>query len=265
MIEPVYILIRTSGRPIFFKNMMQSIKEQTYKNIITIVHTDNDEDDYVEGDIIIKGEKPIGPDIGGAPYNLYCNTLLKSIPDDSEGWYHFMDDDDMYAGPDVIEKIVKASKKDLVNVAKSDRGGGNIWPKYWKNQKSFQTQCFFLHTDYKDKAVWWSKRAGDHYYSKQLTDTMSINWIDKLVIARAQEGKGCGLRADFGENQHTIHQKSNLKMVPVYYFKNVKGPVGARGNIGDIKVIDSKLANKLIQKKMAKFVNPEEYKKIIGG
>ena len=52
MNDPVYILIRTANRPIFFRNMMESIKRQTYKNIVTIVHSDNPNDLYVEGDIL---------------------------------------------------------------------------------------------------------------------------------------------------------------------------------------------------------------------
>ena len=110
-ILPVYILIRTSKRPVFFSQMMETIKNQTYPNIITIVHTDDPADTYVSGDIIIRGERLKKSPQMTAPYNLYNNTLLRSIPD-GEGWYHFIDDDDLYAAPDVIEKLVKYSRRE---------------------------------------------------------------------------------------------------------------------------------------------------------
>ena len=112
---PVYILIRTSGRPKFFKKMYESIQQQTYKNIITVVHVDNDFDKYAKGDYIIRGE-PI-KNAGRGYYNLYNNTLLEKIPVDKHGpgYYHFIDDDDMYSAPDVIEKLVKLAKKDFIS------------------------------------------------------------------------------------------------------------------------------------------------------
>src|SRR5690606_14820581 len=77
---PVYLLIRTSERPSKFRVMMQSVRNQTYPNIITIVHSDNEKDEYVEGDIIIRGEK-LTVENGSGFYNLYCNALLDAIPD----------------------------------------------------------------------------------------------------------------------------------------------------------------------------------------
>ena len=196
MILPVYILIRTSNRPVFFKNMMQSIKEQTYPNIITIVHTDDINDNYVEGDIILRSERNI--ETGRGFYNLYCNKLLDAISD-IPGWYHFIDDDDMYASNNVIERLIEKSKINYMNVARVDRGNGFIWPKYWKEQNSFQGECIFLHTIHKDKARWISKKKADHNYTRKLAQILKINWIDDLIITKAQEGKGRGKRLDRGE------------------------------------------------------------------
>lgn len=193
--KPVYILIRTSNRPEFFKTMYDSIKNQTYKNIVIIVHSDDPRDDYVKGDIIIRGQA-FYSGFGNGTYNLYNNRLLRAIKKNAVGWYHFIDDDDMYAGPDVIEKLVENSKEDHINVARVERWNGTIWPKHWESQKSFQTECFFLHTDHRLKAKWWGNKGGDHHYSKQLTKVLPINWIDKLKICKAQEGKGHGKRKD---------------------------------------------------------------------
>ena len=163
----------------------------------------------------------------------------------------------MYYDPESIWKLVDASKKDAVNVARSDRGNGNIWPLHWRSQKSFQTQCFFLHTDHKKKASWWGKRAGDHHYSKQLTENMPINWIDDLIVARAQEGKGRGDRYDLGAAPRDI---LNNIMVPVYFLRDVKNPAKARGQKNDIKMICSKMAGKLQLKNFVKIIDMSDYK-----
>lgn len=252
--EPVYILIRTSARPKFFKNMMDSIKEQTYPNIVTIVHTDDDKDMYIEGDIILRSQRDITK--GRGHYNLYCNKLLEAIPD-GPGWYHFIDDDDMYAGPDVIERLVKHSKQDHINVARVQRWNNTVWPKSWGNQKSYQTECFFLHTDHKKKARWWDRTGGDHNYSKQLTAVLPINWIDNLLICKAQDGKGRGLRFDLGETSEkqeymekvkisTVGPRlQNEKWVKVKYKKRVSGRASQRGRVGQERVIPYRYAQRL--------------------
>lgn len=215
MTDPVYILIRTSGRPRYFARMMETIKKQTYKNIVTIVHSDDPRDEYVTGDIIIKGTA-YGPAFGNAPYNLYNNRLLKAIPD-GPGWYHFIDDDDMYESDNVIEKFVNASKKDHINVARVIRWNETIWPKKWGEQKSYQTECFLLHTDHKAKAQWWAHLGGDHDYSRKLTKVLPINWIDNLIVCRAQEGKGHGKKLDEGgyHAQYNCHPDKKIPVIGI--------------------------------------------------
>jgi len=251
--DPVYILIRTSGRPNFFKRMMESIKAQTYKNIITIVHTDDPRDEYVTGDIIIKGHA-YSKDYGTGPYNLYMNRLLKAIPD-GPGWYHFIDDDDEYASPDVIERLVENSKRDHVNVGHVQRWNGVIFPRAWGTQKSFQTEIFFLHTDHKNKARWWANTGGDHYYSKQLTKVLPTNWIDDLLICKAQEGKGHGRRLDAGGK--LIKSKITQKRVPVLgMVSNRNGNPKARVIQGQFKMMNSEIAEKLEREGKVKITYP---------
>jgi hypothetical protein len=175
---------------------MESIKNQTYKNIITIVHSDDPRDDYVEADIIVRG--PVfDKSFGNGSYNLYNNRLLKVIPE-IPGWYHFIDDDDEYFDKFSIEKFVNNSKPECINVCKVIRWNNQIFPKDWLKQRSYQTECFLLHTQHKLKAQWWGNLGGDHDYSKKLTRILPINWIEDLIICKAQEGKGRGQRLDAG-------------------------------------------------------------------
>ena len=253
---PVFILIRTSARPEFFKNMMKSIKEQTYKNIVTIVHTDEHNDDYVEGDIIIRSER--NPAEGPGFYNLYCNKLLKAIPD-VEGWYHFIDDDDMYAAPDVIERLVNASNRGCINIGRVQRWNETVWPKRWGNQESYQTECFFLHTDHKNLATWHNKKGGDHNYSKKITRILKKNWIEDLLIAMAQKGKGRGKRNDLHDPLPSKIKKVDAvivsrvgarqmgPMVQVKYIKRVSGGSKKRGAAGEKKLIPLRYAKRLFR------------------
>lgn len=256
MTLPVYILIRTSGRPRFFARMMESIKNQTYENIITIVHTDDPRDEYVTGDIIIRG-CAFGPEYGDGAYNLYNNRLLKHIPN-GNGWYHFLDDDDEYASPDAISSIVEKSKRDHINVARVKRiMGGNrhcIFPDKWGSQKSYQTECFFLHTDHKGKAKWWGNKGGDHYYSKQLTRILPINWIDNLIICQAQEAKGHGLKKDTGGKLIKYAPSwPGDKMIPVVGLTRVnRGPRNEWIRCGEVKHMKYEAAARLEKEKKVK-------------
>jgi len=253
-IDPVYILIRTSSRPRFFAQCMASIESQTYPNIKTIVHSDDPRDDYVNGDIIIRSKR--NPHLGRGHYNLYCNKLLEAIPA-GDGWYHFIDDDDMYYANDVIEKLVEKSKRNFINVARVQRWNKVIFPKEWGKQRGYQTECFFLHADHRGKARWWSKRGGDHNYSKQLTQKLKINWIDGIIICKAQMAKGRGLRYDLDQQvefkEYTSlnrisaadsrHEKRIL--VRVLFNERVFGRSVMRGLPGQVKKIPLRYAVKL--------------------
>lgn len=227
MIDPVYILIRTSGRPVFFERMMETIKNQTYKNIVTIVHTDDPRDKYVTGDIIVKG-CAYGSNYGDGTYNLYFNRLLEAVPK-TPGHIHFIDDDDEYTAPDSIEKFVSRSEKNMVNVCRVERWDGKIFPKLWKRQESFQTECFLIHTDHKDKARWWGHKNGDHNYSRKLTRQIPINWIDNLTVCKLQECKGHGKRLDKNSvmTDHKLAFKPDEK-VPVIGIRQIKDPLNAK-------------------------------------
>lgn len=249
-VPPVYILIRTSGRPKYFKTMMESVKSQTYKNIITIVHTDDPRDTYIEGDIIVKGNR-FSPLEGKAPYNLYNNRLLDSIPEEP-GYYCFLDDDDMYTEPRAIEKFVSQCEEDKINVCRVIRWNKTIYPKKWKECNTFQTECFMLHTKHKNSARWWANEGGDHYYTGQLTrrdeNPLEINWIDDLIVCEAQTGKGHGKRIDIdGKGERRLGKTDKIA---VYFLRDVMSPFPARGKKGETKIIQGNYAEYLEKKNL---------------
>jgi len=257
---PFYILIRTSKRPKFFAEMMASIKAQTYPNIITIVHTDDPNDTYAIGDIIIKGKLLHKTKEQTAPYNLYNNRLLQAIPE-GPGYYHFIDDDDKYMSPNVIEKTVAKCDENKINVVRVKRWGSSIWPKTWGSQTSYQTECFILHTKHKNLAKWWDKKGGDHNYSKQITRKLAINWIDGIIICKAQEGKGHGNRFDLGESKNSVSNTANgieppdRTLVNILFRVCIRFPQECKGREGEVKQIPLWRA-KLLEAQQRIIINP---------
>jgi glycosyltransferase involved in cell wall biosynthesis len=245
--EPVYILLRTSGRPKYFEKCYESIKNLTYKNIILIVHSDDPRDTYVKGDYIIKGEC-FTPWHGSAPYNLYNNRLLKALP--GPGWVHFMDDDDIYAQPDVFERLTENADKRKLQVGRVERWPDRqnpevrtVFPRGWGTQKSFQTECFIVWSDIAKKAKWWSDKGGDHYYSKQLTRVTRINWVDDVIIASAIECKGHGRRLD--EGREVADVESPFKPHDKVYFKvAAKNPKYQQGKLIEVPYAEAEILEK---------------------
>jgi hypothetical protein len=192
---PLYVLTRTSGRPEFFKRCRESVLALNYPDVVHIVHVDDPRcESYVEGDIIIRGEAH-GQYMGTAPYNLYNNRLVKAIPGD--GWVHFLDDDDQYCEPEVFDWLTGQLPPEKIHVCKARRWEGTVWPKNWKNQRSFQTECFVTRTAVAKRATWWGNKGGDHNYTRQLTRLFNCDWHD-IIVTEAQEGKGHGRLIDAG-------------------------------------------------------------------
>jgi len=197
MDQTLYILTRTSRRPVFFAAMRESLKRLTWPGgIVHIVHTDDPRDTYVEGDIIIRGESlaDIPVKRRGGQYNLYNNRLLDVIPGD--GWVHFMDDDDEYAAPDVFERLLADADPERVIVGHVKRGGGRLIPQDWGTQKSFQTEIPVMRVEVARSSRWPATKGGDHIYNAPIVEQYGCQWVDDVLIATSREGKGNGLRND---------------------------------------------------------------------
>lgn len=225
MSETLYILTRTSGRPEFFKRCKESVDALEWPGPkVHIVHTDDPRDlAHVEGDIIIKGEC-LTPAHGRGYYNLYCNRLLDAIPRDVPGWVHFIDDDDMYLGPDVL-KWLHGQDRTKIHVFKTRRKKMSkhreevIFPRDWKKQLSYQTECFALWSTIAKKHRWWSRKGGDHQYTRKITRRTPIAWHD-ILATQAQESKGHGRRMDSGNK--VAYGRDDIEPNEIVHFKLFK-------------------------------------------
>lgn len=97
----INILTRKGSRPKYYKELSNSIKSQTYKNIRHIKSCDNKSCNYLSDDIDVI-QVPNLHNIGKGFYNLYLNTLAASV---NEGWVIILDDDAKIIDNTFIEKL----------------------------------------------------------------------------------------------------------------------------------------------------------------
>lgn len=117
----INILIRTSGRPNYFKECINSIYSQTYKNWNVIVGVDDKiSKNYTQPEKCLMveynysnyvyPEKPKNDEYGvGFKYNLYLNDLQKMVND---GYIIYLDDDDKLWDINSLKRLVDVIKNE---------------------------------------------------------------------------------------------------------------------------------------------------------
>ena len=175
----INILTRTSNRPNGFKRNYDSVHNQTYKNIRHIVSYDNDLDlSYlnlydnidlikINRDELINNDNCVNPNTGKySPHNLYFNHMVKNI---SDGWVIYLDDDDTFAHPMVIEQIVNEINKideDTLIIWRFKLGTSLLLPMELSDEippsiGKIGGSCIAFNIKYKDYAVWDSWKCSD--------------------------------------------------------------------------------------------------------
>lgn len=186
----INVLIRTSNRPEAFKRCLDSVKAQTHKPINIFVSAD-DEDTaaYVkeyEGLKMIRVKKQLPTAELRAPWNLYLNDLMKAV---KGGWIFFLDDDDMLAGPQVIEKLVRYLREEnRIYFVRMKWPTGRVIPsdEHFRNhqivRKDIGMPCFLFHARYKHKIAFRGVKQGDVDFVSRLTTVIkNQSWIDLVV------------------------------------------------------------------------------------
>jgi glycosyltransferase involved in cell wall biosynthesis len=190
MSEIVNILTRTSKRPNFFKECVESVNSQTYGNIRHIVCADDQESlAYAKKmipDAFLVKKKPRLTKYGTmhAPYNLYCNELLSKV---EEGWIMFLDDDDLFTSNKAIEKIMNFNPNNDDLLLWKVQFPYRVVP----NASNFGKHivcgdisgigCMF-HKDYIWAAQWDEVKASDYRMIQKLCMLVRrIMWIDGIL------------------------------------------------------------------------------------
>lgn len=187
----INILIRTSFRPNLFKICIESIYTQTYKNINIIVSYDDDRAlEYIPEEFqkvrVCKSDAPFF-------YDNYCNDLKELVTD---GWFFFMDDDDILYDHMALEKISKYLNGIGGVVCQFNRNGklkpSNELIRTKRIQRSkIGMPCLFLHHSLKNVAYFdGSVGASDYLFIKDVALKVKLKFVPIAVVYAGSRGNG---------------------------------------------------------------------------
>jgi hypothetical protein len=192
MLPVINIMIRTSDRPISFKRLLGTIRNQTYNNYKLIVSIDNDQTrsyvlesgitDYLYMNKNAESMKTA---------DLYFNYLIASV---NEGYVWGVDDDDFLPNNEVIHTISNNLKEGMINIFKMKSIRAGILPEEHKVLRGhIGTPCFIIPVEMANKVKWKAPYASDYSYIKDIVDMYGedkINWVDEVVCEIDKPNQG---------------------------------------------------------------------------
>ena len=220
----INILIRTSGRPNYFKNCINSIYNQTYSNWNIIVGVDDEGSvEYVQPekckmirynyDKVVINQFLNNEDYGiPFKFNLYINDLQKQV---NSGYCLILDDDNALYDKDSLQKIIQ-------NISYNDEF--LIWRVKFPNRLVPSDENFGKHPvvkdidtaglcfNYKDSVEWEPYKRGDYRVAKKLFNTVENKVFINDVITKLQRETedGFGRRDDLKISKSRIVILSTL-------------------------------------------------------
>jgi hypothetical protein len=125
-------------------------------------------------------------------YDLYCNELKKRVTD---GWFFFLDDDDILTSPTVLEELADQLKIPGAIICQFLRNGV---PKprdnYIRNKVIVEGKiglpCLVLHHKYKDIGQLDGQKAGDYRYIKEVASQVPTKFITLPLVSAGPRGFG---------------------------------------------------------------------------
>jgi hypothetical protein len=215
----INIIIRTSSRPKYFKNCVESIYKQTYKNWNIIVGVDDEESiNYVQPEKcklikynysnFVYPKKPNSEDYGlNFVYNLYINELFNHV---KYGYCLILDDDNILTKNNSLE--IMASKLKTKNELLFWKVNFNtkLVPSdvnFGKHPVLFDidTAGFLFPVNY--FIEWEPFKRGDYRIAKKLYNLVPNKiWINDVLTGtqRTDGGGGMGRRDDLGDKKVEI-------------------------------------------------------------
>jgi cellulose synthase/poly-beta-1,6-N-acetylglucosamine synthase-like glycosyltransferase len=208
----IYVLTRTSGRPNYFRENVESVKMQTYPNIEHIVCADDDESfEYASKlvkNVIQVERNPKREEYGWmhSPYNLYCNKLMDQIKE--PGWIMFLDDDDILADRDAIRDMVRQIENEDDMLIWRVKMPWGILPSrsfgHGVMLTDITSNSFLFHSKHVWAAQWDEVKEGDYRVAQKLSRLLNVKWIDKVLCRvnnkpeahKSSAGVGLGMRED---------------------------------------------------------------------
>ena len=200
--KKINILTRTSSRPNYFRNCINSVNDQTYKNINHIISVDDDNSEkyvqiYTTNYIKITNiDKKVN-----APYNLYLNELNEKVTD---GWIMYLDDDDIFMNNTSLENIVKNIQHEDQLLLWKVKFPSMIIPEntFWGKTPQITHISmigFMYHSKYKNIVKFDGNKCADYRYISALYNIINDKvWISDIhtTLQRTSATGGYGSKDD---------------------------------------------------------------------
>lgn len=229
----INIITRTHNRPNGFAKLIQSIREQSYRNIKHYVTVDDwkkssyvrdyDDIEIVDIDKVSVSKEPDipNPATGGRfIYNLYLNKAISQI---NEGWILILDDDDCFTSNTSLSEMVSqiTDNMDMV-LFQMKYPSGAVLPAPQNMRKSPQLgrigmPCVLAHNSIVKQVKFDGWKCGDFRYILKLYNlTNAKKWIDKPLIQLGNNGgQGRGQDIQFKINSQPFIPTVPKKVMPV--------------------------------------------------
>lgn len=191
----INILIRTSYRPKSYVRMIESINNQTYKNINLIVSYDDDRaKDYIDKEAL-KTKFPIGiikvlKDLTKSFfYDNYVNELKNLV---KTGYFFVLDDSDILSSTNALESLVR-ELNDSDGVLCQMSRNGRLKPRndLMQTKRIIKGKvgmpCLVLKSEHKNLAYLdGSIGAADYYWIKEVSEKVKLKFC-KIVLVECGE------------------------------------------------------------------------------
>lgn len=125
-------------------------------------------------------------------YDLYCNHLKVFVTD---GWFFFLDDDDILCSPTVLEELADQLKQPGAIICQMLRNGlAKPRDNYIKHkiieEGKIGLPCLVLHSKYKDIGALDGEKGGDYRYIKHVTGLVPTKYICLPLVDAGTRGHG---------------------------------------------------------------------------
>lgn len=188
----INILIRTSQRPALFARCLQSISAQTYPRYRIIVAYDRPEAlAYIPAELTklyVQADKSL-PFF----YDRYCNQLRTLV---TEGWFCFLDDDDILTRPTILEELAQHFTDPHEALICQFLRNGIEKPRtpYIRRriieEGKIGLPCLVLHSKHKHLSELDGQKSGDYRYIKAVTDQLPTKFIELPLVTCDRRSQG---------------------------------------------------------------------------
>jgi len=183
----INVLTRTSNRPIYFRDCVDSVRSQTHRDLRHVVGADDDASlayaqVHVPDALRLQPATPTDRRPNAAPYNLYLNTLMDRVED---GWIMFLDDDDTFVDAQSLAVIAEhATDEDRVLLWRV-QFPGRLVPAHSFGRIPLLGDVtgagFMFHSKHRAVAQWDAVKGADHRVIERLFLLLKPVWIDRIL------------------------------------------------------------------------------------